>query len=180
MAVTYYIRSWDPDSTYPSNPQEGDLCYTITLDQSWSPVAGVKEDNILKKEVFSNGSWTEEGSGGGIKWKRLSVGQGGLIMGGSIVYHTDGAVDEEGVAIWTGGGMFGGKEVDIAEGGIVVVKAESTQANTKWNGSCVTSGCDATLLGQNTNAKIIYRTYKISNISSGASFYCEALFNQNS
>lgn len=63
--MDYYIRSWDPDSTYPPNPQEGDVCYTITLDQSWSPVAGVKNDNLLKEEVYENGEWKEVGSGGG-------------------------------------------------------------------------------------------------------------------
>lgn len=61
----YYIRSWDPDSTYPANPQEGDVCYTITLDQSWAPVAGVKNDNLLKEEVYENGAWKEVGGGGG-------------------------------------------------------------------------------------------------------------------
>ena len=59
----FYIRSWDPDSTYPPNPQEGDVCYTITLDQSWSPVAGVKNDNLLKEEVYENGEWKEVGGG---------------------------------------------------------------------------------------------------------------------
>lgn len=61
----FYIRSWDPDSTYPPNPQEGDVCYTITLDQSWAPVAGVKNDNLLKEEVYTNGEWVEQGGGGG-------------------------------------------------------------------------------------------------------------------
>ena len=65
MALTYYIRSWDPRSTYPTNPQEGDICYTITLDQTWAPVGGVKDDNILKKEVYQNGAWVEQGGGGG-------------------------------------------------------------------------------------------------------------------
>lgn len=63
--MDYYIRSWDPDSTYPANPQEGDVCYTITLDQSWAPVAGVKNDNLLKEEVYQNGEWVEVGGGGG-------------------------------------------------------------------------------------------------------------------
>ena len=63
--MDYYIRSWDPDSTYPANPQEGDVCYTITLDQSWTPVAGVKNDNLLKEEVYQNGEWVEQGGGGG-------------------------------------------------------------------------------------------------------------------
>lgn len=63
--MDYYIRSWDPDSTYPANPQEGDVCYTITLDQSWAPVAGVKNDNLLKEEVYENGEWKEVGGGGG-------------------------------------------------------------------------------------------------------------------
>ena len=65
MALTYYIRSWDPRSTYPTNPQEGDICYTITKDQTWAPVGGVKDDNILKKEVYQNGAWVEQGGGGG-------------------------------------------------------------------------------------------------------------------
>lgn len=65
MALTYYIRSWDPRSTYPSNPQEGDICYTITLDQKWAPVGGVKKDNIIKEEVYQNGAWVEQGGGGG-------------------------------------------------------------------------------------------------------------------
>ncbi|MBQ6626814.1 MAG: hypothetical protein IIX27_05935, partial [Ruminococcus sp.] len=54
MALTYYIRSWDPRSTYPTNPQEGDICYTITLDQTWAPVGGVKKDNIVKEEIYCN------------------------------------------------------------------------------------------------------------------------------
>ena len=62
--MDYYIRSWDPDSTYPPNPQEGDVAYTITLDQSWAPVAGVKNDNLLKEEVYENGEWKEVGGGG--------------------------------------------------------------------------------------------------------------------
>lgn len=61
----YYIRSWDPASTYPPNPQEGDVCYTITLDQSWAPVAGVKNDNLLKTEIYTSGNWVEQGGGGG-------------------------------------------------------------------------------------------------------------------
>lgn len=61
----FYIRSWDPDSTYPANPQEGDVCYTITLDQSWAPVAGVKNDNLVKEEVYQSGNWVEVGGGGG-------------------------------------------------------------------------------------------------------------------
>lgn len=65
MALTYYIRSWDPRSTYPTNPQEGDICYTITLDQTWAPVGGVKKDNIVKEEVYTNGTWVEQGGGGG-------------------------------------------------------------------------------------------------------------------
>ncbi len=64
MAYTYYIRSWDPDSTYPENPQEGDLCYTITLNQEWAPVGGVKKDNIVKEEIYQNGAWVEQGGGG--------------------------------------------------------------------------------------------------------------------
>lgn len=64
MALTYYIRSWDPRSTYPSNPQEGDICYTITLDQTWSPVGGVKKDNIVKEEIYQSGAWVEQGGGG--------------------------------------------------------------------------------------------------------------------
>lgn len=52
MALTYYIRSWGPRSTYPTNPQEGDICYTITKDQTWAPVGGVKKDNIVKEEVY--------------------------------------------------------------------------------------------------------------------------------
>lgn len=72
MALTYYIRSWDPRSTYPTNPQEGDICYTITLDQTWAPVGGVKDDNILKKEVYQNGAWVEQGGGGG-GYKVVSV-----------------------------------------------------------------------------------------------------------
>ena len=63
--MDYYIRSWDPDSTYPPNPQEGDVCYTITLDQSWAPVAGVKNDNLLKTEIYTSGNWVEQGGGGG-------------------------------------------------------------------------------------------------------------------
>lgn len=65
MALTYYIRSWDPRSTYPTNPQEGDICYTITLDQTWAPVGGVKKDNIVKEEIYQNGAWVEQGGGGG-------------------------------------------------------------------------------------------------------------------
>ena len=65
MALTYYIRSWDPRSTYPQNPQEGDICYTITLDQTWAPVGGVKKDNIVKEEIYQNGAWVEQGGGGG-------------------------------------------------------------------------------------------------------------------
>ena len=64
MALTYYIRSWDPRSTYPKNPQEGDICYTITLDQTWAPVGGVKKDNIVKEEIYQNGAWVEVGGGG--------------------------------------------------------------------------------------------------------------------
>lgn len=64
MALTYYIRSWDPRSTYPTNPQEGDICYTITLDQTWAPVGGVKKDNIVKEEIYQNGAWVEQGGGG--------------------------------------------------------------------------------------------------------------------
>ena len=63
--MDYYIRSWDPDSTYPPNPQEGDVAYTITLDQSWSPVAGVKNDNLVKTEIYTSGNWVEQGGGGG-------------------------------------------------------------------------------------------------------------------
>lgn len=65
MAYTYYIRSWDPRSTYPTNPQEGDICYTITKDQTWAPVGGVKKDNIVKEEIYQNGAWVEQGGGGG-------------------------------------------------------------------------------------------------------------------
>ena len=65
MALTYYIRSWDPRSTYPTNPQEGDICYTITLDQTWAPVGGVKKDNIVKEEIYQSGAWVEQGGGGG-------------------------------------------------------------------------------------------------------------------
>ena len=61
----FYIRSWDPASTYPPDPQEGDVCYTITLDQSWSPVAGVKNDNLVKTEIYTSGNWVEQGGGGG-------------------------------------------------------------------------------------------------------------------
>lgn len=64
MALTYYIRSWDPRSTYPANPQEGDICYTITKDQTWAPVGGVKKDNIVKEEVYQSGAWVEQGGGG--------------------------------------------------------------------------------------------------------------------
>ena len=64
MALTYYIRSWDPRSTYPTNPQEGDICYTITKDQTWAPVGGVKKDNIVKEEIYQNGAWVEQGGGG--------------------------------------------------------------------------------------------------------------------
>jgi len=64
MALTYYIRSWDPRSTYPANPQEGDICYTITKDQTWAPVGGVKKDNIVKEEIYQNGAWVEQGGGG--------------------------------------------------------------------------------------------------------------------
>lgn len=64
MALTYYIRSWDPRSTYPTNPQEGDICYTITLDQTWAPVGGVKKDNIVKEEIYQSGAWVEQGGGG--------------------------------------------------------------------------------------------------------------------
>ena len=63
--MDYYIRSWDPGSTYPPDPKEGDVAYTITLDQSWSPVAGVKNDNLVKEEVYENGEWKEVGGGGG-------------------------------------------------------------------------------------------------------------------
>ena len=63
MALTDYIRSWDPRSTYPKNPQEGDICYTITLDQTWAPVGGVKKDNIVKEEIYQNGAWVEQGGG---------------------------------------------------------------------------------------------------------------------
>lgn len=288
MALTYYIRSWDPRSTYPKNPQEGDICYTITLDQTWAPVGGVKKDNIVKEEIYQNGAWVEQGGGGApeivlydgsfhtvieqgvplpitslpmseivpstkipdslkvvyngttydipkvmgiqplygeigeggpsfdnypvalrlttdldqydtveiitssetegtikvsmadvvkeIAWKQLSVGQGGMIVGGTIVYHTDGAVDEDGNALWVSAGMLGGTVVDIAEGGIVTVKAESAQNNANWNGNCVVSGCNATLLAQSTNSQTIYRVYEITNISSGASLYCNVLF----
>ena len=69
----FYIRSWDPDSTYPPDPQDGDVCYTITLDQSWSPVAGVKNDNLLKEEVYENGEWKEVGGGGGGDFKTVNV-----------------------------------------------------------------------------------------------------------
>ena len=68
MALTYYIRSWDPRSTYPTNPQEGDICYTITLDQTWAPVGGVKKDNIVKEEIYQNGAWVEQGGGGEITY----------------------------------------------------------------------------------------------------------------
>lgn len=73
MALTYYIRSWDPRSTYPTNPQEGDICYTITLDQTWAPVGGVKDDNIVKKEVYQSGAWVEQGGGGGSDYPMFSV-----------------------------------------------------------------------------------------------------------
>lgn len=63
MALTYYIRSWDPRSTYPTNPQEGDICYTITKDQTWAPVGGVKKDNIVKEEIYQSGAWVEQGGG---------------------------------------------------------------------------------------------------------------------
>ena len=74
MALTYYIRSWDPRSTYPTNPQEGDICYTITLDQTWAPVGGVKKDNIVKEEVYQNGAWVEQGGGGGSNIKKIADG----------------------------------------------------------------------------------------------------------
>lgn len=73
MALTYYIRSWDPRSTYPTNPQEGDICYTITLDQTWAPVGGVKKDNIVKEEIYQNGAWVEQGGGGGSDLPMFSV-----------------------------------------------------------------------------------------------------------
>lgn len=69
----FYIRSWDPDSTYPPNPHEGDVCYTITLDQSWAPVAGVKNDNLLKEEVYENGEWVEQGGGGGESYPKFVI-----------------------------------------------------------------------------------------------------------
>lgn len=83
MALTYYIRSWDPRSTYPTNPQEGDICYTITLDQTWAPVGGVKKDNIVKEEIYQNGAWVEQGGGGGDSIRHAKVtltidGAGGL------------------------------------------------------------------------------------------------------
>lgn len=71
--MDYYIRSWDPDSTYPPNPQEGDVAYTITLDQSWAPVAGVKNDNLLKEEVYENGEWKEVGGGGGVETCEVTI-----------------------------------------------------------------------------------------------------------
>ena len=74
MALTYYIRSWDPRSTYPTNPQEGDICYTITLDQTWAPVGGVKKDNIVKEEIYQNGAWVEQGGGGGSNIKKIADG----------------------------------------------------------------------------------------------------------
>lgn len=73
MALTYYIRSWDPRSTYPTNPQEGDICYTITLDQTWAPVGGVKKDNIVKEEVYQNGAWVEQGGGGSSDFTTANV-----------------------------------------------------------------------------------------------------------
>lgn len=73
MALTYYIRSWDPRSTYPTNPQEGDICYTITLNQEWAPVAGVKKDNIVKEEIYQNGAWVEQGGGGEMKTATVTV-----------------------------------------------------------------------------------------------------------
>ena len=73
MALTYYIRSWDPRSTYPTNPQEGDICYTITLDQTWAPVGGVKKDNIVKEEVYQNGAWVEQGGGGGGETAKITI-----------------------------------------------------------------------------------------------------------
>jgi len=79
----FYIRSWDPDSTYPPNPQEGDVCYTITLDQSWSPVAGVKNDNLLKTEIYTSGNWVEQGGGGG----------GGDFKTASVSVTSDGYVE---------------------------------------------------------------------------------------
>lgn len=73
MALTYYIRSWDPRSTYPTNPQEGDICYTITLDQTWAPVGGVKKDNIVKEEIYQDGEWVEQGGGGSASVKVKAV-----------------------------------------------------------------------------------------------------------
>ena len=90
----FYIRSWDPASTYPPNPQEGDVCYTITLDQSWSPVAGVKNDNLLKEEIYTNGQWVEQGGGGGSTlttlYENASV---EMVEDGGGVYENDEQMD---------------------------------------------------------------------------------------
>ena len=92
--MDYYIRSWDPDSTYPANPQEGDVCYTITLDQSWAPVAGVKNDNLLKEEIYQNGEWVEVG-GGGSSIVVLYDGSIETTLDGNFAYSEDTAVQNE-------------------------------------------------------------------------------------
>ena len=100
MALTYYIRSWDPRSTYPKNPQEGDICYTITLDQTWAPVGGVKKDNIVKEEVYQNGAWVEQGGGPEPSGTKIFEGEvtavegGGGMIGGTITPDLSGAGDE--------------------------------------------------------------------------------------
>lgn len=84
MALTYYIRSWDPRSTYPTNPQEGDICYTITLDQTWAPVGGVKDENILKKEIYQSGAWVEQGGGGGGDYLKMEITAN--VPDGALIY----------------------------------------------------------------------------------------------
>lgn len=62
--ATYYIRPWlSGQGNYPSDPQEGDICITESLDQAWRPVG---EGDVVKTEVYSSGEWVEQSGGGGI------------------------------------------------------------------------------------------------------------------
>lgn len=107
MALTYYIRSWDPRSTYPTNPQEGDICYTITLDQTWAPVGGVKKDNIVKEEIYQNGAWVEQGGGGSSDFTTASV----TLSGNSADLTFGNVFDEVGIVYMS---QYPGSETIVA------------------------------------------------------------------
>ena len=145
MALTYYIRSWDPRSTYPTNPQEGDICYTITLDQTWAPVGGVKKDNIVNEEIYQDGEWVEQGGGGG----------GGDIATITIVNNTDFNWTLKGAFAISQGGMTASYyEIDSnvfpIEGGdygvflygghAIVTLIPDAHHHVEWSGDAAPSG----------------------------------------